>query len=390
MLRSSPFGWTAQYMFGFYFNYGVYLPFWAVWLDALGIPAGDIGLLLGLGLGVRCFANMVLTPRIHRVEHLLPALRWLALLSLICCAAFVMVSGNLLALTVVIVLFNLLVGPVIPLSDSLANYYAKEGHLDYGRTRLWGSIAFIVGSTIAGLAAAELGSQVIPWVAMLGLGAALLLSLRQPTVLPAEAEAQRMARPPLTGFLRDRRVIRFLLIVALLQGSHAAYYSFSAMYWKSIGFSEAISGYLWSFSVVAEITVFALSKRLFAGWSVAAMFRLAAAGVLLRWGLTATMTELPMLVLTQALHGVTFAAAHLAAIRYIQHAESHQMVALQALYNALPLGAVMAALTTLSGWGYGWWGADVFWLMALMGLPVLLMKIDETPAEHAAPVREAV
>lgn len=388
MLRSSPFGWTAQYMFGFYFNYGVYLPFWAVWLNSLGIPAGDIGVLLGLGLGVRCFANMVLTPRVHQVEHLLPALRWLAVLSLICCVSFVMVSGNLIALTAVIVLFNILVGPVIPLTDSLANYYAKHGHLDYGRTRLWGSIAFIVGSTIAGMAAAEFGAAVIPWVAVGGLAAALLLSLRQPTVLPSEATTVRQPRPPLLGILRDKRVMRFLIIVALLQGSHAAYYSFSAMYWKTIGYSEAVSGYLWSFSVIAEVAVFALSKRLFAGWSVAAMFRLAAAGVLLRWGLTATMTELPMLVLTQALHGVTFAAAHLAAIRYIQHAQSHQMVALQALYNALPLGAVMAALTTLSGWGYGWWGADVFWLMAVMGLPVLLMSIDESPQAERAAARE--
>jgi PPP family 3-phenylpropionic acid transporter len=69
----------------------------------------------------------------------------------------------------------------------------------------------------------------------------------------------------------------------------------------------------------------------------------------------------------------------LAAIRYIQHAKSNQMVALQALYNALPLGAFMAIMTALSGWLYGLWGANLFWLMAVMGIPVLLMKIESKP-----------
>lgn len=384
MFRSSPYGWTSQYLLGFFFNYGVYLPFWALWLTHLGVSASDIGLLLGLGLGVRCFANLVITPRIHRVEHLIPALRWFTLAALISCIVYIFCGGSLWALTAVTVIYNLIVGPIVPISDALANYYAKGGHLDYGRTRLWGSIAFIAGSTVVGLLAAEYSPAIIPWVAVAGLVAALLSSLRKPTIVPVSEACHEQARPALLKLMRDSQVVRFLTIIALLQGSHAAYYSFSAIYWKEVGYSEAVIGYLWSFSVVAEVAVFALSKRLFAGWSVSAMFRLAALGVLVRWGLTATITELPLLVLSQALHGITFAAAHLATIRYIQHANSNQMVALQALYNALPMGAFMALMTALSGWLYGMWGADLFWLMALMGAPVLLMKIEPLPRRSLA------
>lgn len=380
MFRSSPFGWTSQYLIGFFFNYGVYLPFWALWLAYLEVSASNIGLLLGLGFGVRCLANLVITPRIHKVEHLIPALRWFGLAALATCVAYIYCGESLWALTIVTVLFNMMVGPIVPLSDALANHYAKEGHLDYGRTRLWGSIAFIAGSTVVGLAAAEFSPAVIPWVAAAGLVAALVLTVRQPTVLPvSEPGSHDAPRPALMQMLRDPKVIQFLTIIALLQGSHAAYYSFSAIYWKDVGYSEDVIGYLWSFSVVAEVAVFAISKRLFAGWSVANMFRLAAVGVMIRWGLTATMTELPVLFAAQALHGITFAAAHLATIRYIQHAQSNQMVALQALYNALPMGAFMALMTALSGWLYGLWGADIFWLMALMGVPALFMKIEDMP-----------
>lgn len=377
MFRSSPYGWTSQYLLGFFFNYGVYLPFWALWLAHLEVSASNIGLLLGLGFGVRCLANLVITPRIHKVEHLIPALRGFGLAALISCVAYIYCGGSLWALTVMTVIYNMMVGPIVPLSDALANHYAKEGHLDYGRTRLWGSIAFIAGSTVVGLLAAQYSPDVIPWVAAAGLVGALVLGMRQPTILPvSEPGSHDQPRPALMQLLRDPAVIRFLTIIALLQGSHAAYYSFSAIYWKEVGYSEDVIGYLWSFSVVAEVAVFALSKRLFAGWSVVGMFRLAAVGVLIRWGITASMTELPLLVAAQALHGVTFAACHLATIRYIQKAQSNQMVALQALYNALPMGAFMALMTALSGWLYGLWGANIFWLMAAMGIPALLMKVE--------------
>ncbi|MFZ6044276.1 MFS transporter, partial [Vibrio natriegens] len=85
------------------------------------------------------------------------------------CVAYIYCGVSLWALTIVTVLFNMMVGPIVPLSDALANHYAKEGHLDYGRTRLWGSIAFIAGSTVVGLAAAEFSPAVIPWVAAAGL-----------------------------------------------------------------------------------------------------------------------------------------------------------------------------------------------------------------------------
>ncbi|QJY40952.1 hypothetical protein HND97_04365 [Vibrio cholerae] len=56
------------------------------------------------------------------------------------------------------------------------------------------------------------------------------------------------------------------------------------------------------------------------------------------------------------------------------------MVALRALYNAIPLGAVIAAVTTLSGWGYEHWGAAVFWAMAAMGGLALLIRFDTPPS----------
>ncbi|MDW2150403.1 MFS transporter, partial [Vibrio sp. 378] len=82
------------------------------------------------------------------------------------------------------VLFNLCCGPVVPLSDAMANYYARLKMLDYGRTRLWGSIAFIAGSTVVGFLVAEFGSDMILYTAMVGVFFSLLFAMRSINPMP--------------------------------------------------------------------------------------------------------------------------------------------------------------------------------------------------------------
>ncbi|EGQ9292251.1 3-phenylpropionate MFS transporter [Vibrio vulnificus] len=375
MFKPSPYGWISQYFLGFFFAYGVYLPFWSLWFKEQGVSSTDIGLLVGIGLATRCVANMVITPRIHKAEHIMPALRWLSFAALIFVGFHFFTGGSFWLMALATVLFNLCCGPVVPLSDALANYYARLKMLDYGRTRLWGSIAFIVGSTVVGYLISLYGTDMILYTALAGVFVSLLLSMRSANVMPVTRSEHHSERPKLTQLLTDGPVVKFLLLAALIQGSHAAYYSFSAIYWQQAGHSEEIIGYLWSLGVVSEVAVFALSKRLFAGWSLRALFVAASIGVMLRWGITASTTLLLGLVLVQLLHGVTFAMAHIAAIQYIQNSEEHKMVALQALYNALPLGAFIAAMTAFSGWGFEHWGANVFWVMAAMGLVALFIKV---------------
>ncbi|WP_340479962.1 3-phenylpropionate MFS transporter [Vibrio anguillarum] len=383
MLNPSPYGWISQYFIGFFFAYGVYLPFWALWFENQGVSATDIGVLIGMGFATRCVANLVITPRIHKAELLLPALRWLSLAAFLFIGFHFFTGGSFWLMALATVLFNLCCGPVVPLSDAMANYYARLKMLDYGRTRLWGSVAFIAGSTVVGVLVARYGSDMILYTALAGVFVSLLISLRNPNPMPVTVGDAHAVRPKLTQLLREWPVIKFLILAALIQGSHAAYYSFSSIHWKAAGHSEELIGYLWSLGVAAEVAVFALSKRLFSGWSLRTLFVVASIGVVVRWTLMASTTALLALGTIQLLHGVTFAMAHIAAIQYIQHAPQSKMVAMQALYNAIPLGAFIALMTTLSGWGYERWGANVFWAMAAMGILALLIKVEPTSSNES-------
>ncbi|NOI66259.1 3-phenylpropionate MFS transporter [Vibrio sp. 99-8-1] len=377
MFSPTPYGWISQYFIGFFFAYGVYIPFWALWFEDQGVSAGDIGLLMGIAFGARCVANLVLTPRLHKVEYLLPAIRWLSFLSVIFIWFHFFTGGNFWLMALATILFNACCGPAIPLSDAMANYYSKMKMLDYGRTRLWGSIAFIAGSTVVGYLVSLYGTDMIVHTALAGTAVGLLLAMRTPTPAPITTDEESSERPKLMALLADKEVLRFIVLLSLLHGSHAAYYSFSSIYWKGAGHAESIIGYLWSLGVIAEITVFATSKRLFAGLSLRTLFLIASVGVIVRWSLTALTTELWVLAFVQMLHGVTFAAAHIAAIQYIQRAKESEVVPLQALYNAIPMGAFTALMTALTGWGYELYGANVFWGMAAMGVMALFVKVEK-------------
>ncbi len=376
MLKPSPYAWLSQYFLGFFFAYGVYLPFWALWFKDQGVSASDIGLLLGIAFATRCAANLIITPRIHKIEHLMPALRVLSLASLAFIAFHFFTGGSFWLMAVATILFNACCGPIVPISDAMANHYARLKMLDYGRTRLWGSIAFIAGSTVVGFLVAHFGIDFIVYTALAGIAFSIVASMRNPNPMPVTQGNVQSVRPKLSSLLREWSVIKFIGLIALIQGSHAAYYGFSTIYWKEAGYSADIIGYLWSLGVVAEVCIFAFSNRWFGKWTLRSLFLVASIGVIVRWGLTASTTMLFALVLIQLLHGVTFALAHIAAIRYIQDAEQHKMVALQALYNAIPLGIVMATMTALSGWGYELWGANVFWVMAGMGVLAMFVKLD--------------
>ncbi|WP_244556640.1 3-phenylpropionate MFS transporter [Enterovibrio nigricans] len=382
MFRPSPFSWLSIYYGTFFFAYGVYLPFWSVWLAYMGLSADDIGIVIGAGVMTRFVMNLAVTPRFHLPTHLLPALRAISFVGALFGFLHLAATPDLLWLTVLSVLINCSIGPSVPISDALANHYNQRNLLDYGKTRLWGSLAFVLGSTVTGRVAEHFGPQSIIVLAAVGLLATGFWTLLSPSVLPLNDTASQPVRPKLSVVIKSKEVLTFVLLVSLIQGSHAAYYAFSSVHWIKSGISDSTVGYLWSIGVVVEVTMFAFSRRLFGHWAVQSLFRLAALAVIVRWGLTGWSTDVGVLVFAQSLHGVTFGLAHIAAMRYIQHQPSDKLMAMQALYNAIPLGAAMAILTMVSGMLYSWLQGDAFYVMAALGIPALFLTLPKNQEQN--------
>ncbi|WP_266096928.1 MFS transporter [Klebsiella variicola] len=127
----------------------------------------------------------------------------------------------------------------------------------------------------------------------------------------------------------------------MLQGAHAAYYGFSAIYWQQAGYSASAVGYLWSLGVVAEVVIFALSKKVFRASAhtrpCCCLRRLRADSL----GTDGLDHGAAGLLLAQILHCGTFTVCHLAAMRYIAARQGSEVIRLQAVYSAVAMAGVL-------------------------------------------------
>ncbi len=368
--------WLGLGYFTYFFCYGIYLPFWSVWLKGTGLDAEKIGLLLGCGMVARFVGSLLIASQVKNPSQLITALRLLALMTCLFAIGY-WLGQQWLWLLFVMIGFNLFFSPLVPLSDALAATWTQQIGLAYGPVRLWGSLAFVISSALTGMLVTAFSSQAI--LVLLSLGAISMLGgmMLTPATRPQGSERQTSTDggwQVWRDLLRENAVWRFMLCVTLLQGAHAAYYSFSAIWWQESGYSASIIGYLWSLGVVAEIVIFALSSRLFHRWTARDLLLLSGVSAIIRWTLLGSSTALPLLIVAQILHCGSFTVCHLAAMRFIAARKGAEVIRLQSLYSALAMGGGIAVMTMICGVLFTHLQGHLFWVMALVALPALFLR----------------
>jgi PPP family 3-phenylpropionic acid transporter len=229
------------------------------------------------------------------------------------------------------------------LTDTLAVTMAHGGRFDYGRVRLFGSLGFMLVALGTGEAIAGRPADLILWLMLFLLGLACLGAVALPEGGAAEGGTLRPAlRAQLSGtmaLLKQPGLRWFLLATGLIQNSHVAYYAFGTIYWQKAGIGAATIGWLWAEGVLAEIALFAAAPFITARLGAAQLIMLGGIGGAVRWLALGLSTDLAVLVPMQLLHALSFAAAHLGAMRYLARVAPPGLSATaQGLYGALPLG----------------------------------------------------
>jgi len=340
---------------------GVMLPFIPPLMAAAGMSAAQVGTILTIGAALR----LVSGPLGGRVADALGAPRAVmaagAAVAAVAACLYGLAQGfaGLLAANL---LFALAFACVVPLGDAMALRAARTEGWDYGRVRAAGSAAFIVAAGLAGWVADRAGAGSIAWL----LAGALAVAAVATLALPASEAVPRRSGGAFRAALALPAFRRLLLVAALVQGSHAAYYAFGSIHWAGAGVAASVIGVLWAWSVVAEVALFAWGKGLADRLGARGLAMVAAGAGLLRWGITAETVALPALVLAQALHALTFGAMHLATMRVMQQAVPAAVAGTAQTLLAAGIGAAMMAGTLAAGQGYAMLGGAVFWGMAGM------------------------
>ena len=272
-------------------------------------------------------------------------------------------GGFCLATAILAALAGALFSGQIPLMDSFAAWSSRKHGFAFGAQRAVGSATFIGANLGAGWLVGRFGGEAaLYWMAG---GAALTVATAYFLPPGARHSEEARSRGIQWRHLLNKPLLLALGASALIQGSHAFYYGFSATSWEARGISPALIGALWSTGVVVEIVFLATSGR-WVSRIHPALLLLAAAGFgVFRWTVTALSPPLAVLFLLQMMHAATFAAAYLGFLRFAsEHSPDHLQASTQAANSALSGGIALALMTSLSGWAYDLVGEAGFALMA--------------------------
>ncbi|MEM1289760.1 MAG: MFS transporter [Pseudomonadota bacterium] len=385
---------TISALFAAYFGgVGVFIPFFPVWLQSIGLSTGWIAVVVAAPLLVRVATTSLVSDWAERFGDPRRPLRVMALLAL---ALFALLPMAIVvpALTfllagpypVLIIVAAMSVGwnAVLPLSDALAIQVSRATGAAYGRLRLWGSLAFIVVSTSVGWMVATFGVGVVPWIILAHLFAFYVVAILLPRAVVSKSESiTRKKRSGWLFFFRRKGAMSVFIGVALIQASHAVLYSFGSLSWGQQGFSESAIGALWALGVAVEIALFAVSKPIIAHIGARGLLLVGGSGAVLRWIALATTPDLVLTIPLQVLHGFSFAMTFLALIAYVERrARPNELRAAQGVFAVIS-GAIMGLATLAAGPLFEAFGPVSYLAMAGMasiGTAVLLVNRLTVPA----------
>jgi len=320
----------------------------------------------------------------HRIGGVRGMLLALAGAAIVMMGAY-QLSTTFLALLLVGLLWGCIWSPTMALYDGLLVNEAKARGFVYGTLRVWSSVAFIAGTVVCGLAVDRFGPPSVLFVGWLGIACLLPFALLLPRGEARARDAGQHAPFGILDLLRSRPFLLFMIAAGFCQSSHAVLYSFGTLTWRSAGLSDVTISLLWGESVAVEILLMMLSGRLMQRIGVTGLIALGLACGIVRWTGMAFTTELPALVVLQALHAGTFAACHLGAMAFIQRALPSNGTALgQSIYYALGTGATQAVIYQFAGLLYARYGQHAFLGMtaiSTVGLTAILLLMRRWKGE---------
>jgi PPP family 3-phenylpropionic acid transporter len=338
---------------------GTHLPFFPVWLKAVGVDAAWIGIITAVPSVTRFTTLPFATSFAERHQSLrggIIAMGFGTTIGLALVGSQHQTVLIFLAYAVTCIVWT----PMVPLIDAYALRGVRKYGLKYGPLRLWGSAAFVVGALACGTLIDVIAAKNLIWIIAGMAGLSALVSLGLKPLAPLQANPAALAGA--SSLLRDRGFLAIIITSALIQSSHSAYYVVASIAWQQEGFGGLTIASLWTLGVLAEIVVFALSPRF--RLPPATLVVIAACCAVARWVITALAPPIAILAPVQTMHGLTFGLTQVGIMGLmVRHVPGHIMARGQG-YLAACSGIVTGTVYILSGAIFARYGQNVYYVMA--------------------------
>ncbi|WP_456447858.1 MFS transporter [Thiolapillus sp.] len=379
--------WRLSAFYFFYFAaLGTLMPYWGLYLQAMGFDAFSIGSLMAIIMATKVVAPNVWGWLGDNLGHRMLLVRLASLLALVSLLGMFAAQG-FLQVALVMAFYSFFWNASLPQFEAVVFNHLGNDAARYSRLRLWGSVGFILTVVMVGWLVDRRGTAVVLPALITVFGGILLSSL----LVKEDGHEAHEAQPSILAVLKKPHILAFFAAVFLMQMSHGPYYAFFSIYLQDYAYSKSDIGLLWSIGVIAEVLLFLFMHRLLRRWRSAAILRVSLMLAALRWLLIGWFPEVvPVLVVAQLLHAASFGSFHASAIHMVHdYFRGRHQGRGQALYASLSFGAGGALGTFISGVIWEQWGAPLAYTMAsataLLGAWVVWRHIPVGKVEEASP-----
>ena len=357
--------WRLSGFYLFYFaTLGILVPYWGLYLQWEGFSAREIGELTAILLATR-----IIAPNVWGwiADHRGQRMRIVRLASFLSIVAFsaVFISQSYYWIAAVLVVFSFFWNASLPQFEVTTLQHLGEHSHHYSKSRVWGSIGFILIVMSLGWLMDRFDAGIVPYALLFSISGIWLISL----VVPESASRHlSLNHIPLKQVLKQPSVRAFLSICFLMLVSHGPYYTFYSIYLEQHGYSRTLIGQLWALGVIAELLVFLVMHRWLPRFGIRKVLLVSLLLAGLRWVLIALFADkIAVLIAAQSLHAASYGAYHAASIAWVhQHFTGRNQGRGQALYSSVSFGAGGAMGSLLSGYLWLSPGPEITFLLAAL------------------------
>lgn len=312
---------------------GVFLPYFNLYCLEIGFSGFQIGSLSAVRAAVMIIFSLLWgfwadRKGLRRPIYILCSFASAALWALF------LTTTDFRFMLVITVIYGAFYAPIISFLEAFAMDVLGKTKHRYGRTRAWGSVAFIGVVLVLGEMIDRYSVSIIIVLVLAISAAQSMAAISMPRIA-----SSRQAQPHDAVKLFSVHTVVFLLCAFLMLVSHGAYYGFFSIHLAQLGYGASFIGLCWALASTAEVVVMINSARLFARFSFKRVLVISFAAAALRWSILYVAQSALVILASQLLHAVTYAAFHMAGILYMdQLAPASDKTLGQAVNNAATYG----------------------------------------------------
>ena len=232
-----------------YLGDALFYPFFSLYLSSKGLGESAIGFILSITPIISILANPLYANLCKNVNTAKKTLSIITVIEAIIIITIAFTS-NYYLLIVLTFLLAISGSSHYGLMDSVVAVYADSNECSYSSIRMFGSVAYIIGTAI--------GGYIIKWINyegcfIIAAGLFIISSIAYISLKKLQVTSAVNEKIKYTSLFKNKQFVLFLILYILLNGTIYASDSFYALYLKTRGLDETKYGLVYSYFVGFEV-----------------------------------------------------------------------------------------------------------------------------------------